>query len=93
MVEISTPPGEKGVKFDQLTRTRPVSGSASMNSLSAASRGLPVPLTAPCGLLTGPMTKGPCQVWPQSVERWTPMVCTVRPGAGVLEYLAMTIEA
>src|SRR5205823_2155493 len=54
-VEISTPEP----KLDQLTSTRPVSGSTSMNSLSA------VPL-ARVGEAT---SKGPCQGWPASAAR------------------------
>src|SRR5438874_3932250 len=55
-VEISTPEP----KLDQLTSTRPVSGSTSMNSLSA------VPLARGAEATSN----GPCQVWPPSVERW-----------------------
>jgi hypothetical protein len=57
-----------GVKFVQERRTRPVIGSTSMNSLSAASWGV-VPTTMPLGLVADVTSKGPVQVWPQSVER------------------------
>src|SRR5204863_5694135 len=52
VVRISTPPraAGAGVKLDQLNRTRPVSGSTSMNSLSAASCGTP-PATMPLGFV------------------------------------------
>src|SRR5207249_12308001 len=36
VVEISTPPAAAGVKLDQLMIARPLSGSTSMNSLSAS---------------------------------------------------------
>src|SRR6185295_20119240 len=50
VVEICTPPGAAGVKLDQLIITRPVSGSTSANSLSAASRGL-APDSSPFGFV------------------------------------------
>src|SRR6185295_11877489 len=74
-VRISTPPGAAGVKFDQLTISRPVSGSTSMNSLSAASAGSSSS-TMPLGLVAAVISNGPCQVLPQSVERCRPIVCT-----------------
>src|SRR6187200_2300606 len=74
-VRISTPPGAAGVKFDQLTISRPVSGSTSMNSLSAASAGSSSS-TMPFGLVAAVISNGPCQVLPQSVERCSPIVCT-----------------
>src|SRR6478672_7926773 len=67
VLEISTPPGENGVKLLQLTMTRLLSGSTSMNSLSAASSGVPAS-TAPCGLVAGVISKGPFHVCPQSLE-------------------------
>src|SRR5881396_2035768 len=75
VVEISTPPGAAGVKLDQLMITRPVSGSTSMNSLSASSTGDPFTSTSPCGFVTGVTSNGPTHVCPQSVERCTPIVC------------------
>src|SRR4051794_38127280 len=74
-VRISTPPGAAGVKFDQLTISRPVSGSTSMNSLSAASAGSSSS-TMPLGLVAAVITNGPCQVLPQSVEQCRPIVWT-----------------
>src|SRR5262249_1189698 len=78
VVEISTPPAAKvvEVKFDHDIITRPVSGSTSATSLSAASNALP-PLVRPCGLVAGPISYGPCHVWPLSVDRWTHIVCAV----------------
>src|SRR6187399_1000847 len=76
VVRISTPKAVgAGVKLDQLIMTRPVSGSTSMNSLSAASCGTP-PTTMPLGFVTDVTSNGPSQVLPQSRERCTPMVCT-----------------
>src|ERR1700730_16849032 len=89
VVEISTPPGAAGVKLDQLMIRRPVSGSTSVNSLSAASRGDPPAVRSPWGFVTGGTSNGPAQVWPQSVERCTPMVCT----AVVAENFLTTIDA
>ena len=88
VVEISTPPAATGVKFDQLMITRLVSGSTSTNSLSAASRGEPAALTRPFGFVAGVTSNGPCHVWPQSVDRCTPIVCTAR----VAENFAMRID-
>src|SRR5678815_4113075 len=65
VVEIST---LVGVKFVQLIRTRPVSGSTSMNSLSAASAGSP-PINTRFGFVAAVTSNGPAQVCPQSVER------------------------
>src|SRR6185295_115140 len=62
VVEICTPPGAAGVKFDQLIITRPVSGSTSANSLSAASRGAPPLVSSPFGLVAGITSNGPVQV-------------------------------
>src|SRR4051794_17182523 len=62
--------GPASEKLVQLMRTRPVSGSTSRNSLSAASPG-------PAGLVAAVTSNGPCQVWPQSVERCTPIVCAL----------------
>src|SRR6266404_1302877 len=56
------------VKLDHVTMTRPVSGSTSISSLSAASNGLPL-MISPLGVLAGVTSKGPVQVCPQSVER------------------------
>jgi hypothetical protein len=72
--EISTNPAANGVKFDQVTSRRPVSGSTDMNSLSAASSGHPSASTCPFGLVAAGMTNGPCHVWPQSVDRYTASV-------------------
>src|SRR5690242_20667372 len=60
---ISTPPGAKAVdvKFDQLSITRPVSGSRPMNSLSAASRAF-APEVRPCGFVHAGMMNGPFHV-------------------------------
>src|SRR6516165_6011012 len=76
VTEISTPPGAKAVdvKFDQLIITRPVSGSTSANSLSAASRAF-APLSRPCGFVADGISKGPVHVWPLSVDRCTHIVC------------------
>src|ERR1043166_1278136 len=73
---ISTPPGITAVevKFDQLMSTRPVSGSTSKNSLSAASRAFP-PVKTPVGFVAAVTSKGPVHVCPQSVERCTLIVC------------------
>jgi len=74
-VRISTPPGAAGVKFDQLMISRPVSGSTSMNSLSAASAGSSSS-TIPFGFVAAVISNGPCHVLPQSVERCRLIVCT-----------------
>ncbi len=65
VVEISTPPGITlpTVRLDQARRTRPVSGSASISSLSAASRALFETIT-PVGFVAGGTSNGPVQVWP-----------------------------
>src|SRR2546421_12067297 len=79
VVEISTPPAATGVKFDQLMITRPVSGSTSTNSLSAASRGAPVVVeTRPFGFGAGPPSDGPCHGLRPSGGRGTPLRCTAR---------------
>ena len=69
--EISTPPGafSVDVKLLHVMITRPVSMSTSANSLSAASPA--------CGSVAGPISYGPCHVWPKSVDRCTPIVCAV----------------
>src|SRR5215510_11528638 len=80
VAEISTPPGANAVdvKFDQLNITRPVSGSTSANSLSAASRAFAAaPVSSPCGLVADGISNGPDHVWPKSVDRWTHIVCDV----------------
>src|SRR5438105_5178358 len=77
-VEISTPPSAKGVKLDQLTSTRPVSGSLSAKGLSA--RSTLRPLRSPFGFVAGGIANGPVHVCPKSVDRWKPSVC-----AGPLE--------
>src|ERR1700682_136990 len=56
------------VKLDHVTMTRPVSGSTSISSLSAASKGLPL-MISPLGLLAGVTSNGPVHVFPQSVDR------------------------
>ena len=72
------PPGAEGtrsgsVKFDQLMRTRPVSGSTDMNSLSAASTGFGFPpgpgSVRPFGFVAAVTSNGPVHVCPQSVDR------------------------
>src|SRR5688500_20308743 len=55
-------------KLVQVIMRRPVSGSTSMNSLSAASNRLK-------GFVAARTSNGPVHVWPQSVERCTPIVC------------------
>src|SRR5262249_20957090 len=87
-VVYSSRPGATGRKFVQLRMTRPVERSTSMNSLSAKSRGTPCVVRSPFGLEAGGMMNGPSHVWPQSVDRWKPIVCTV----AVALNLAMTIE-
>src|SRR6516165_8747278 len=80
VTEISTPPGAKAVdvKLDQLIITRPVSGSTSANSLSAASRAFAAdPVSKPCGLVAVGISNGPDQVWPLSVDRCTHIVWAV----------------
>src|SRR5438105_15373691 len=69
-VEISTPEP----KLDQLTSTRPVSGSTSTNSLSAV----------PLATVAAVTSNGPCHVWPPSVGRWIQRVgmVPVKFGAG-----------
>ena len=60
VAEISIPLSVKGVKLDQLTSTRPVSGSTSANGLSAAST--LSPLRSPFGFVAGGISNGPVQV-------------------------------
>src|SRR5438093_13089985 len=72
VVEISTPPGAKGVKLDQLTSTRPVSGSTSAKGLSA--RSTLDPKRSPFGFVAGRISNGPVQVCPKSLDRWKPTV-------------------
>src|ERR1051326_8947644 len=72
VLEISTPPSAKGVKLDQLTNTRPVSGSTSAKGLSA--RSTLNPLRSPLGFVAGGISKGPVHVCPKSLERWKPRV-------------------
>src|SRR6059036_1212430 len=72
VVEISTPPNAKGVKLDQLTMTRPVSGSTSAKGLSA--RSTLSPDRSPFGFVAGGISNGPVHVCPKSVERWKPRV-------------------
>src|SRR5437660_11020322 len=71
-VEISTPPRAKGVKLDQLTITRPVSGSTSAKGLSAISTLRP--FRRPFGFVAGGISNGPVHVCPKSVDRWKPRV-------------------
>src|SRR5262245_32316811 len=52
------------VKLVQLTMTRPVSGSTSANSLSAASIASPLTSTSPPGLVAAGISYGPVHVWP-----------------------------
>ena len=77
-----------GVKSVQLTISRPVARSTSMNSLSAASTGSPLAATKPLGLVAAVTSKGPVQVRPQSVERCMPIVCT----AAVADYFATRMD-
>src|SRR4029079_3074411 len=86
-VRISTPPGAAGVKLDQLMISRPVSGSTSMNSLSAASAGS-LSSTMPFGFVAAVTSHGPCHVLPQSFERCRLMVCA----AVVAENFLIMIE-
>ena len=80
------------MKFDQLRMTRPVSGSTSISSLSAASTGAP-PDRIPFGFVAEVTSKGPAQVWPQSVDRWTDMVCAgAVVGVGAMNFLTMIDE-
>ena len=83
VVRISTPPGATGVKLLQLMRTRPVSGSTSMNSLSAASTGEP-PSKEPFGFEADGTSNGPSHVSPQSRVRWTTMDCAYTGPSGPL---------
>ena len=76
VLDISWNPTANGVKLVQVRSTRPESELESICSLSAASNGSPLASTWPLGLLAGRTSKGPSQVTPQSVERWTPIVCT-----------------
>src|ERR1051326_7999945 len=78
VLEISTPPDAKGVKLDQLTNTRPVSGSTSAKGLSA--RSTLAPLRSPLGFVAGEISKGPLHVCPKLLERSNP-----RLSAGPLE--------
>src|SRR5712664_1954134 len=71
-VEISTPPSAKGVKLDQLTSTRPVSGSTSAKGLSATSTLRS--FRSPFGLVADGISNGPVHVCPKSVDRWNPRV-------------------
>src|SRR6478672_4248207 len=64
VAEISTPPATTVVKLDQLTMTRPVSGSTSANSLSALSIASPLTSTRPLGLVAAGISYGPVHVWP-----------------------------
>src|SRR5512132_1654885 len=70
VVRISAPLGMKVVlvKFVQAPITRPVSGSTSMNSLSAASNAF-APDRSPFGFVAAVTSNGPVHVWPQSVDR------------------------
>ena len=72
VVEISR---ARATKFVQLMITRPVSWSTSMKSLSAASSGAPFGSTNPLGFVAAVTSNGPVHVCPQSVDRWTPIVC------------------
>src|SRR4051812_5794768 len=82
-VDIWTPPGITAalVKFDHVSRTRPVAGSTSASSLSASSRASTAgdPVNCPVGLLAGGISNGPAHVWPQSLERCMPSVCVSPP--------------
>src|SRR5687767_12724142 len=56
--------GDSDMKLFQLIMTRPVSGSTSMNCLSAASRGAPASVRSALGFDEAGTSYGPVQVWP-----------------------------